>query len=83
MKKTNTMNILIVENDLQSLTTSFCGLFQLYFYKNIFEPEEKNKIINHETLNKTTIEAILNEISTTDIEQNEHVTELFNEEYDL
>ena len=77
------MNILIVENDLQSLTTSTCGLFQLYFYKNIFEPEEKNKIINHETLNKTTIEAILNEISTTDIEQNEHVTELFNEEYDL
>ena len=35
------MNILIVENDLQSLTTSICGLFQLYFYKNIFEPEEK------------------------------------------
>ena len=65
------------------MTTSTCGLFQLYFYKNIFEPEEKNKIINHETLNKTTIEAILNEISTTDIEQNEHVTELFNEEYDL
>ena len=77
------MNILIVENDLQSLTTSFCGLFQLYFHKNIFEPEEKNKIINHETLNKTTIEAILNEIFTTDIEQNEHVIELFNEEYDL
>ena len=77
------MNILIVENDLQSLTTSFCGLFQLYFYKNIFEPEEKNKIINHETLNKTTIKAILNEIFTTDIEQNEHVIELFNEEYDL
>ena len=45
--------------------------------------KKKNKIINHETLNKTTIEAILNEISTTDIEQNEHVTELFNEEYDL
>ena len=83
LKKTNTMNILIVENDLQSLTTSFCGLFQLYFYKNIFEPEEKNKIINHETLKKTTIEAILNEIFTTDIEQNEHVIELFNEEYDL
>ena len=28
LKKTNTMNILIVENDLQSLTTSSCGLFQ-------------------------------------------------------
>ena len=65
------------------MTTSTCGLFQLYFYKNIFEPEEKNKIINHETLNKTTIEAILNEISTTDIEQNKHVIELFKEKYDL
>ena len=65
------------------MTTSTCGLFQLYFYKNIFEPEEKNKIINHETLNKTTIAAILNEISTTDIEQNKHVIELFKEKYDL
>ena len=62
LKKTNTMNILIVENDLQNLTTSTCGLFELYFYKNIFDPEEKSKIINHETINKTTIEAILNEI---------------------
>ena len=65
------------------MTTSTCGLFQLYFYKNIFEPEEKNNIINHETLNKTTIEAILNEISTTDIEQKKHVIELFKEKYDL
>ena len=81
LKKTNTMNILIVENDLQNLTT--CGLFQLYFYKNIFDPEEKSKIINHETLNKATIEAILNDIFTTDIEQNEHVIELFKEEYNL
>ena len=81
LKKTNTMNILIVENDLQNLTT--CGLFQLYFYKNIFDPEENSKIINHETLNKATIEAILNDIFTTDIEQNEHVIELFKEEYNL
>ena len=83
LKKTNTMNILIVENDLQSLTTWTCGFFQLYIYKNIFDPEEKSKIINHEILNKTTIEAILNEIFTIDIEQNEHVIELFKEEYDL
>ena len=77
------MNILIVENDLQNLTSSTCGLFQLYFYKNLFDPEEKSKIINHKILNKTTIEAILNEIFTTNIEQNEHVIELFKEEYDL
>ena len=77
------MNILIVENDLQNLTSSTCGLFQLYFYKNLFDPEEKSKIINHKILNKTTIEAILNEIFTTNIEQNEHVIELFKEEYDF
>ena len=29
-----------------------CGLFQLYFYKNIFDADERSKIINHETLNK-------------------------------
>ena len=67
----------------KNLTTSTCGLFQLYVYQNIFDSEEKSKIINHETLNKTTVEGILSEIFTTDIEQNEHVIELFKEEYDL
>ena len=65
LKKTNDMNILIVEHPAQELTSSACGLFQLYFYKNIFHPEEKSKIVNHETLSKRTIEAILNEIFTT------------------
>ena len=46
------MNILIVEHAVQELTSSTCDLFQLYFYKNIFDPEEKSKIMNHETLNK-------------------------------
>ena len=58
-------------------------LFQLYFYKNIFDPQEKSKIIYHETLNKRTIEAILNEIFTTDVNEKEQVTEKFKEEYDL
>ena len=35
------MNILIVEHAVQGLNSSTCGLFQLYFYKNIFDPEEK------------------------------------------
>ena len=46
------MNILIVKHPVQKITHSSCGLFLLYFYKNIFNPDEKNKIINHETLNK-------------------------------
>ena len=83
LKKTNDMNILIVELPVQELTSSTCGLFQLYFYKDIFDPEEKSKLINHETLNKRTIEAILNEIFTTGVNENEQVIENFKEEYDL
>ena len=64
------MNILIVEPSFQEITYSSCGLFQLCFYKNIFDPDEKSKIINHETLNKKTIEKILNEIFSTDVDEN-------------
>ena len=77
------MNILIVEHPVQELTRSTCGLFQLYFYKDIFDPEEKSKLINYKTLNKRTIEAILNEIFTTGVNENEQVIENFKEEYDL
>ena len=83
LKRTNDINILIVEHLVQEQTSSTCGLFQLYFYKNIFDPEEKSKIINHKTLNKRTIEAILNEIFTTDVNENEQAIEKFEEEYDL
>ena len=77
------MNILVVEHPVQELTSSTCSLFQLYFYKNIFDPEEKSKIINYETLNKTAIEAILNEIFNTDVNENEQVIEKFKKEYDF
>ena len=83
LKRTNDMNILIVEHVVQEFTSSTCGLFQLYFYNSIFDPEEKSKIKNHETLNKNTIETILNEIFTTDVDENEQVIETFKKEYDL
>ena len=83
LKRTNGVNILIVEHPVQELTSSTCGLFQLYFYKNIIDPQEKSKIINHETLNKRIIEAILNGIFTTDVNENEQVIEKFKEENDL
>ena len=47
LKKTKEMNILILENPVQEITRSTCGLFQLYFHKNIFDPDERSKIINH------------------------------------
>ena len=50
LKKTNDINILILEQPVQDFTSSNCGIFQLCFYKNLFDPDEKSKIINHENL---------------------------------
>ena len=83
LKKTECMNILILENNVEDLFGSTCGLFQLYFYKNLFDPDEKSKILDHENLNKKTLETIINEIFSTDIDENEHIIKNFREEYDL
>ena len=73
IKKTNDMSILILEQPVQDLTSSSCGIFQLYFYENLFDPDEKSKIINHENLNKHTIEVIFNVIFSTDVNENEYL----------
>ena len=38
-----------------------CGIFQLYFYKKLFDPLEDSQIIYHEKLTKQAIEKVLNE----------------------
>ena len=73
LKKTHCMNILILENQIQDLISPNCRQFQLYFYKNLFDPDEKSKILSHGTLNKSTLETIINEIFSTDIDENEHI----------
>ena len=83
LKKTNDMNILILEQPVQDFTSSNCGIFQLYFYKKLFNPDEKSKIINYENLNKRTIEVIFNEIFSTDVNENEYLTKKFKDEYNL
>ena len=75
------MNILILKH--QEITHSTCGLFQLYFYKIFFDPDERSKITKHETLNKKTIDQTLNEIFSTDVNQNEHEIENCEKEYDF
>ena len=83
LKKTDCMNILILENNVEDLLGSICGLFQLYFYKNLFDPDENIKILNHEKLNKNTLERMIKEIFSTDVDENEHIIKNFREEYDL
>ena len=74
------MNILILENDVQNLVSSTCGEFQLCFYKYLFDPDEKSKIISHDNLNKKALETIINEIFYKDVDENEHTIQNFKEE---
>ena len=72
----------MLENTIQDLTSPNCRELQLYFYKSIFDPDERSKILSHQTLNKSTLETIINEIFLTDVDENEHLIKNFKDEYD-
>ena len=64
----------MVEDRIQDLDTVTCGIFQIYFYDNLFNPDKHIKIQNKTKLNKKTIEILLNELLLLDNqEQNETV----------
>ena len=71
LKLRNFVNIRTVEDRVQDLNSSTCGIFQLYFYDNLFIPDEKSKIQNNNRLNEKTIETLLNELIALD-NQNEN-----------
>ena len=83
LKKTQCMNLLILENTIQVLTTVTCGQFQLYFYKNLFDPDDQSKTLNHQKLTKNTLETRINEIFSTDVNENEYRIKIFKEEFNL
>ena len=56
----------MVEGRLQDLDSSTCGIFQLYFYDNFFNPNENSKIQDNTRLTKKTVETLLNELFTLD-----------------
>ena len=55
LKKSQCMNSLILENRVQNLLSSTCGFFQLYFYKNVFDPDERSKVLDHQKLTENTL----------------------------
>ena len=65
------MKIVLLDDQLQELTTDTCGIFQLYFYRNLFEPSADSKLINDEFLTEQTVATLLNEIFSTDKYENE------------
>ena len=76
LKLHNFANIWMVEDRVQDLNSSTCGIFQLYFCENLFNPEENSKIQGNTKLNKKTVETLLNELFTLD-NQDENEKKMF------
>ena len=66
LKLRNFVNTWMVEDRLQDLDSSTCGMFQLHFYDNLFNPNENSKIQNDTKLTKRPVETLLNELFTLD-----------------
>ena len=61
----------MVEDQIQDLESNTCGIFQLYFYENMFNPDQSSKIQNDTKLKKSTVETLLNELFSLDDKENE------------
>ena len=72
-----------VDDQLQRIYTDTCGMFQLYFYYNLFVPYENSSIVEDKKLTKRTVEKILNEIFSLDRDTNEKIVENFAKEKDI
>ena len=68
LKPHNFINILMVVDRVQNFDSVTCGIFQLYFYDNLFKPNENSKIQDKARLHKRTIETLLNELLFSAIE---------------
>ena len=71
LKLRSFVNIWVVEDRIQDLDSATCGIFQLYFYENLFNPDKNSKIQNESKLKKTTVETLLNELFSLDDRENE------------
>ena len=76
------LKLMLVDDQLQQLDTDTYGKFQLYFYKNLLDPEKNSKILQHEKLTKKkkNVKILLNEIFTLDQNDNERRAHEFSEQ---
>ena len=61
----------MVEDRIQDMESSTFRIFQLYFYENLFNPDENSKNQNETKFKKTTVETLLNELFSLDDKENE------------
>ena len=82
-KINDVVTVHLVNNQLQKIEMDTCGIFQLYFYVNLFTPLENSSIVNDKKLSISTLEKLLNEIFYLDSNKNENLVEQFAEEKDI
>ena len=80
MKLRRFVNIWMVEDRLQDLDSATCGIFQIHFYENLFNPNENSKIQNETKLKKSTVEKLLNELFLLEDTENEIKMEQYADE---
>ena len=74
LKLRDFVNIWMVEDRVQDLNSVTCGIFQIYFYDNLFNPDKNSKIQNKKQLNKKTIETLLNKLFVLDDQETNKAT---------
>ena len=65
------VNIWMVEDRLQDLDSAACVIIQIYFYENLFNPEENSKIQSETKLTKRSVETLLNKLFSLGNKDNE------------
>ena len=79
-KLKNEVIVHLVDHQLQVIKRDTCGMYQIYFYVNLFNLLENSSIISQKLLNKRTIKNVLNEMLSTDRQKNENrIEQLQNE----
>ena len=73
----------LVDDQVLKIDTDTCGIFQFYFYVNLFTPVDGSSIIHDKTLSKSTLEKLLNKIFSLDKDNNEKLIEQFAEEHEI
>ena len=71
LKLRSFVNIWMVEDRIQDLDSATCGILQIYFYENLFNPDENSKIQGETKLKTSTVEMLLNKLFSLDDRENE------------
>ena len=79
----NIIYLWLLEDPIQDLNSDTCGYFQTYIYKNLFFPNSDSVLQNHRRLTQEVIQTFLQDLFTTNANQNEKIIELYKKEKNI